>query len=71
VLLWNLNETDARAKAATLEQAIDRLAFLFGHSTVMAGASTGVAMLGAQAETAKSLRSRRQRYVHREGGAPA
>jgi len=55
VLLWNLNETEARAKAAALEQAIDRLAFLFGKSTVMAGASTGVAMLGAHAETSKSL----------------
>jgi diguanylate cyclase (GGDEF)-like protein len=46
LLLWNLNETEARAKAAALEQAIDRLAFLFGKSTIMAGASTGVAMLG-------------------------
>jgi diguanylate cyclase (GGDEF)-like protein len=55
VLLWNLNETEARAKAAALEQAIDRLAFLFGKSTVMAGASTGVAMLGAHADTGKSL----------------
>ena len=55
VLLWNLNETEARAKAAALEQAIDRLAFLFGKSTVMAGASTGVAMLGTHAETSKSL----------------
>jgi len=55
VLLWNLNETEARAKAAALEQAIDGLAFLFGKSTIMAGASTGVAMLGTQAETAKSL----------------
>jgi diguanylate cyclase (GGDEF)-like protein len=55
LLLWNLNETEARAKAEALEQAIDRLAFLFGKSTIMAGASTGVAMLGAQAETAKSL----------------
>jgi diguanylate cyclase (GGDEF)-like protein len=55
VLLWNLNETEARAKAAALEQAIDRLAFLFGKSTIMAGASTGVAMLGTHAETTKSL----------------
>lgn len=55
LLLWNLNETEARAKAAALEQAIDRLAFLFGKSTIMAGASTGVAMLGTQAETTRSL----------------
>ena len=27
LLLWNLSETDARAKAASLEQAIDRLSF--------------------------------------------
>ena len=55
VLLWNLNETEARAKAAALEQAIDQLAFLFGKSRVMAGASTGVAMLGTHADTGKSL----------------
>jgi diguanylate cyclase (GGDEF)-like protein len=55
VLLWNLNETEARAKAAALEQAIDRLAFLFGESTIMAGASAGVAMLGTHAEIGKSL----------------
>ena len=29
LLLWNLSETDARAKAAALEQAIDRLTFVF------------------------------------------
>jgi diguanylate cyclase (GGDEF)-like protein len=55
LLLWNLNETEARAKAALLEQAIDRLAFLFGKSRVMAGASAGVAMLGTQAGTSKAL----------------
>lgn len=55
VLLWNLSETDARAKAAALEQAIDRLAFLFGKSTVTAGASAGVAMLATHAETGKAL----------------
>ena len=55
VLLWNLNETEARAKAAALEQAIDQLAFLFGKSRVMAGASTGVAMLGTHADTGRSL----------------
>ena len=29
LLLWNLSETDARAKAASLEEAIDRLTFIF------------------------------------------
>ncbi len=55
LLLWNLDETDARAKAAALEQAIDRLAFFFGKSTVTAGASAGVAMLGTQTDTGKAL----------------
>jgi diguanylate cyclase (GGDEF)-like protein len=45
VLLWNLNEADARAKAVELEQAIDRLGFTFGEVTVRAGASAGVAIL--------------------------
>jgi diguanylate cyclase (GGDEF)-like protein len=55
LLLWNLNETEARAKAAALEQAIDRLAFVFGGSTVSTGASAGVAMLDTRAETGKAL----------------
>ena len=75
VLLWNLNETEARAKAAALEQAIDRLAFLFGKSTVVAGASTGVAMLGTQTEAGKSLEAadsamyvRKAQRRHEAGG---
>ena len=75
VLLWNLNETEARAKAAALEQAIDRLAFLFGKSTVAAGASTGVAMLGTQTEAGKSLEAadsamyvRKAQRRHEAGG---
>ena len=55
LLLWNLSETDAKAKAASLEQAIDRLAFVFRGSTITAGASAGVAMLGPQAEAGKAL----------------
>src|SRR5882724_4052212 len=55
LLLWNLSETDARAKAALLEQAIDQLSFVFGGRTVSAGASTGVAILGAHAEAGKAL----------------
>jgi diguanylate cyclase (GGDEF)-like protein len=55
VLLWNLTETDARAKAAALEQAIDRLTFRFRGHHITAGASAGVAILGPQAEAGKAL----------------
>jgi diguanylate cyclase (GGDEF)-like protein len=55
LLLWNLNETDARAKAASLEQAIDRLSFVFRGRTVTAGASAGVAILGPHAEAGRAL----------------
>ena len=50
VLLWNLSETDARAKARALEHAIDGLRFRFGGRTVLAGASAGIAILGPQAD---------------------
>jgi diguanylate cyclase (GGDEF)-like protein len=55
VLLWNLTETDARAKAASLEEAIDRLTFTFRGRTVTAGASAGVAVLGPHAEAGRAL----------------
>jgi diguanylate cyclase (GGDEF)-like protein len=55
VLLWNLSETDAKAKAATLEQAIDRLTFVFRGRDVTAGASAGVAILGSHAEVGRAL----------------
>jgi len=55
VLLWNLTETDARAKAASLEQAVDRLSFGFRGRTVSAGASAGVAILGPHAEAGRAL----------------
>jgi diguanylate cyclase (GGDEF)-like protein len=55
VMLWNLSETDARAKAAALEQSIDRLTFDFDGRSVVAGASAGVAILDAHAETARAL----------------
>jgi len=55
LLLWNLSETDAHAKAASLEQAIDRLTFVFRGRKVTAGASTGVAILGPHAEAGKAL----------------
>jgi diguanylate cyclase (GGDEF)-like protein len=55
LLLWNLSETDARAKAASLEEAIDRLTFTFLGCTVRAGASAGVAVLGPHADAGKAL----------------
>jgi diguanylate cyclase (GGDEF)-like protein len=55
LLLWNLSETDARAKAASLEQAIDGLRFVFRGRTVAAGASAGVAILGPHAEAGRAL----------------
>jgi len=55
LLLWNLSEIDARAKAASLEQAVDRLSFTFGGRAVAAGASAGVAILGPHAESGRAL----------------
>jgi len=55
LLLWNLSETDARAKAAFLEQAIDGLRFVFRGRTVSAGASAGIAILGHHAEAGRAL----------------
>lgn len=55
VLLWNLTESDARAKAAALEQCIDELSFVFRGHTVTAGASAGVALLGPHTDAGRVL----------------
>ena len=55
LLLWNLSETDAKAKAVIFEQAIDDLSFTFRGQHVMAGASAGVALLGAQSDAVRAL----------------
>jgi len=55
LLLWNLSETDAMAKAASLEEAVDPLTFVFRGRTVTAGASAGVAILGPHAEAGRAL----------------
>jgi len=55
LLLWNLSETDARAKAASLEHTIDALSFVFRGRTVSAGASAGIAILGPHAEAGRAL----------------
>lgn len=55
LLLWNLSETDAHAKAAAFEEDIDRLNFTFEGHTVATGVSAGVAILGPHSEAAKAL----------------
>lgn len=55
LLLWNLSGTDAKAKAFIFEQAIDELSFVFRGQQVTAGASAGVALLGAQSDAARAL----------------
>jgi diguanylate cyclase (GGDEF)-like protein len=55
LLLWNLSPTDAHAKAASLEEAVDGLSFVFRGRRISAGASAGVAILGAHAEVSRAL----------------
>ncbi|WP_271569716.1 GGDEF domain-containing protein [Bradyrhizobium sp. CCBAU 11386] len=55
LLLWNLNEADAKAKAAVFEQTIDELSFVFRGQHVTAGASAGVALLGAHSDAGHAL----------------
>jgi diguanylate cyclase (GGDEF)-like protein len=55
LLLWNLGETDARAKAAILEADIDRLTFVFDGQSITAGASAGVTILGPHSDAARAL----------------
>ena len=46
VLLWNLTETDALAKAAALEAAVYATPVRWGDSTLVVGASAGAAFIG-------------------------
>ena len=55
LLLWNLSETDARAKAAVLEADIDALTFTFDGQSITAGASAGVTILGPSSDAARAL----------------
>jgi diguanylate cyclase (GGDEF)-like protein len=55
LLLWNLSETDAHAKAAALEADIDRLSFAFAGNTVGTGVSAGVTVLGPHSEATRAL----------------
>jgi diguanylate cyclase (GGDEF)-like protein len=55
MLLWNLSETDAHAKLASLEEDIDRLRFTFAGQAVETGVSAGVAILGPHSQATKAL----------------
>ncbi len=55
LLLWNLTETDARAKAAALEETIDGLSFVFEGQKVGTGVSTGVAILAPHSQASGAL----------------
>ncbi|WP_424629362.1 GGDEF domain-containing protein [Bradyrhizobium sp. SYSU BS000235] len=73
LLLWNLSDADARAKATALEKAIDSLTFMFKGRAVAAGASTGVAMLKPMDDAALALeqadRAMYARKAERKGTA--
>jgi diguanylate cyclase (GGDEF)-like protein len=72
LLLWNLTEVDALAKASQLEAAIDGLSLTFKGRSVSAGASAGVAMLGPRADLGDALeeadRAMYARKRQRRGG---
>jgi diguanylate cyclase (GGDEF)-like protein len=55
LLLWNLTEADALAKAALLEDTIDGLHFTFKGCITSAGASAGVALLDRTADATAAL----------------
>jgi diguanylate cyclase (GGDEF)-like protein len=55
LLLWNLTETDARAKAVMLEQSIDTLRISFGGTAMQTGASVGIAILDGHSETRTAI----------------
>jgi diguanylate cyclase (GGDEF)-like protein len=57
VLLWNLNGADAMAKAAALEAAVYATPVRWGSSTLVVGASAGVAAVGPL-DTAADVLSR-------------
>jgi diguanylate cyclase (GGDEF)-like protein len=67
VLLWNLTEADARAKAAALEDAIDRLTFMFKGRSVVAGASAGIALIGPDDDAAAVMEAADREMYARKG----
>jgi diguanylate cyclase (GGDEF)-like protein len=66
VLLWNCSEADAQAKALALEEAIDRLTFVFKGRAVVAGASAGVTMIAPSDDIAAVMaRADRAMYARK------
>ena len=55
VLLWNVTEADALGKAAALEKAIYATPVRWGASTMVVGASAGVAIIGPLDSAADAL----------------
>jgi diguanylate cyclase (GGDEF)-like protein len=55
LLLWNINGVEAAAKAAELEAAVYGTPVRWGASTLVVGASAGVALLGALDTPAEAI----------------
>ncbi|MBB5047444.1 diguanylate cyclase (GGDEF)-like protein [Rhodopseudomonas rhenobacensis] len=55
LLLWNLTEADAKAKAEALEAAVDGLRFAFAGRAAGTGISAGVATLGPGTDARDAL----------------
>jgi diguanylate cyclase (GGDEF)-like protein len=66
VVLWNVTEAAARAKAEALEQAVERADLTFTGTALLVGASVGVAMLDASdTPTAAIERADRAMYARK------
>jgi len=67
ILLWNLAEAEALAKARSLEQAVDGTACEYRGRRIPLGVSIGVTPLGADDEAAKVLeRADHAMYAHKQ-----
>jgi diguanylate cyclase (GGDEF)-like protein len=74
LLLWNLSETAALAKAAALEAAVDRLRFDFAGRPATVGISAGVALVAPGSDAGVALAqadaAMYARKAERRGAAP-
>jgi diguanylate cyclase (GGDEF)-like protein len=69
VLLWNISETNARAKAVALEQIIAGVEICFAGTSVSIGASAGVTMLKDTDTLADVIRRADANMYQRKQGA--